>query len=207
MASNPGLIIRKIFPTAHRILTEKIIRKELPSLSGRILLVGAGHNPYASLMSTNADVLVTDVSDEYGEIDQVVDAHALPFQSNSFDVIIAIEVFEHLKCPEDAASEFKRVLVNGGKVILTMPFMFHIHGDPYDFQRLTSTGLSTLFRAYGAVEINEIGGRLAVISDILTTVGGLFTKPFRILNNLFRLNLFSGVSADCPSGYWVVAIK
>lgn len=208
MPSNPKSIIRKILPTAHRVLTERIINKELPKLDGRILVIGAGHNPYGYLLSSNASVLVTDISDEYGKVDQIVDAHSLPYDDDSFDVIIVLEVIEHLEAPIKAAKEFHRVLVNGGRVICSLPFMFHVHGDPHDYQRLTRNGILKLFSDFASIEIFEIGGRLAVISDVLTTNDSIFTKPLRIFNNIFHLPILrNNRSTDCPSGYWVDAKK
>lgn len=49
------------------------------------------------------------------------DAHFLPFESNSFDAIIMIEVIEHLSNPILALKEVHRVLTNGGRLILTTP--------------------------------------------------------------------------------------
>jgi SAM-dependent methyltransferase len=45
----------------------------------------------------------------------------LPFEDNFFDVIILSEVLEHLINPLKALSEIRRVLKNGGLLILTTP--------------------------------------------------------------------------------------
>jgi SAM-dependent methyltransferase len=49
------------------------------------------------------------------------DAMKLPFRSNSFDTLVAMDMLEHL--PDDAAAlcEFHRVLKPGGRVIATIP--------------------------------------------------------------------------------------
>ena len=207
LPSNPKSFIRKILPTAHRVLVEKIISDELVKVSGRVLVIGAGHNPYGSLLSSAASVIVSDISDEYGKIDQIVDAHALPYDESSFDAIIAIEVIEHLEFPIKASQEFYRVLTKGGRVISSIPFMFHIHGDPYDYQRLTRQGILNLFSDYQSISVSEIGGRLAVISDIITT-GSIYLIPLRILNNILHFPILRSThSSDCPSGYWIEAIK
>ena len=207
MPSNPGSFIRKILPTAHRVLVEKIIREELVKVRGRVLVIGAGHNPYASFLSGAASVIVSDISDEYGKVDQIVDAHVLPYGESCFDAIIAIEVVEHLESPATASREFYRVLKKGGRVISSIPFMFHIHGDPHDYQRLSRQGLLNLFSNYQATRVSEIGGRLAVISDIVTT-GSNCLIPLRILNNIFYLPILrNSCSSDCPSGYWIEAVK
>ena len=52
---------------------------------------------------------------------QVMDANKLPFDDNTFDVLICSEVLEHLENPEIAINEFYRVLKPGGLAIITTP--------------------------------------------------------------------------------------
>jgi ubiquinone/menaquinone biosynthesis C-methylase UbiE len=49
----------------------------------------------------------------------------LPFASNSFDVVIASEVVEHLPCPERVFEELSRVLAPGGLLLMTVPAESH----------------------------------------------------------------------------------
>jgi SAM-dependent methyltransferase len=177
-------------------------------MTGKILVVGAGSNPYGYLVSAKASVLVTDISNDYGVIDQIVDAHYLPFKNESFDFVLAIEVVEHLIDPGLALNEFHRVLRGGGSVIMSMPFMFHIHGDPYDYQRLTFSGIKNICKQFSLIDVVPIGGRVAVISDLITTGTPFFIKGFRFFNNILRLKFFGKHhSSDSPSGYWVEAVK
>lgn len=53
-----------------------------------------------------------------GRID---DAGRLPFDDGSFDVVVCIEVLEHLFAPLDAVREMARVLRPGGLLIVTVP--------------------------------------------------------------------------------------
>ncbi|OGH16739.1 MAG: hypothetical protein A3C30_00145 [Candidatus Levybacteria bacterium RIFCSPHIGHO2_02_FULL_40_18] len=57
------------------------------------------------------------------------DAHKLPFRSNSFDLVIATEVLEHVTDPTGALKEIKRVLKKEGSAIIEMDsgnFLFGI---------------------------------------------------------------------------------
>lgn len=49
------------------------------------------------------------------------DAMRLPFQSRSFDVVVALDVLEHVQDDRAALSEFHRVLKPNGRVIATVP--------------------------------------------------------------------------------------
>jgi len=51
----------------------------------------------------------------------VADAHPLPFRSASFDAVFAGELIEHLADPRRGLAEFRRVLHEGGLLILTTP--------------------------------------------------------------------------------------
>ena len=48
-------------------------------------------------------------------------AESLPFADNSFDVVSCLQVLEHLKDPDKAISELKRVLKPGGFVCVATP--------------------------------------------------------------------------------------
>ena len=56
------------------------------------------------------------------------DAMHLPLREESFDCVIFMEVIEHLTHPFRALSEIRRVLVKGGRLVLTTPNMRIIRG-------------------------------------------------------------------------------
>lgn len=81
------------------------------------------------------------------------DAARLPLPSASVDTVVLFEVMEHLRDPDAAASEIRRILRPDGTLLLTMPFLYPIHDAPYDYQRLTLHGLKrTLSNAGLAIE-------------------------------------------------------
>jgi 2-polyprenyl-3-methyl-5-hydroxy-6-metoxy-1,4-benzoquinol methylase len=51
----------------------------------------------------------------------IADASDLPFSNESFDVVVCIEVLEHLFQPFEAAVEIRRVLRPGGLLIASVP--------------------------------------------------------------------------------------
>lgn len=162
--------------------------------------------PYKEILESASWVVITDVGEGHGSLDLVADAHSLPFRDQLFDFVLAIEVFEHLRCPSRAAAEIYRVLKPGGKAVVTIPFMFHVHGDPYDFQRLTGSGLEELFVEFFSVDVQPFGGRVHVISDIVSTTWRPLAT-LRCINWLLMLPFFDQTSVDCPSGYYVSLSK
>jgi SAM-dependent methyltransferase len=207
MPNNNRSILRRVFPTAHQIALDRIVVPALSALEGRVLVIGAGLEPYRDRLSSATVVVVTDASGQGSAIDAIADAHALPFGNDHFDGVVAIEVFEHLKNPNCAGREMYRVLRAGGVALLSTPFMFRVHGDPYDFNRFTESGLRELLKEFRRIEVQGLGGRRHVFSDLITTLGRPWAA-LRIFNHLLASRMFGdSPSADCPSGFVVKAVK
>jgi len=206
MAKNKS-VLHKIFPTAHKVLLDRVLYDSWKEIKGDVLIVGAGFVDYKKLLFNAASVLVTDIEKYHANIDGVADIQNLPYQDKCFDCVIAIEVLEHVADSKAAVSELYRVLRDGGEAVLTIPYMFRVHADPYDYYRFTRFGLQALFSSFESLSIKPIGGRVHVISDIVTTASPVLIV-FRLLNHLFCLRyLLDGPSRDCPSGYYVNVTK
>lgn len=72
-----------------------------------------------------------------------------------FDLIIADQVFEHLKWPLRAGRNVHSMLKPGGHLVLATPFLVRVHKVPIDCSRWTSDGLSYLLQECG-FEASEI---------------------------------------------------
>lgn len=69
------------------------------------------------------------------------DASCLPFVGDAFDTVLLLDVLEHLAEPEMALNEARRVLSEGGQLLLSVPFAYPLHDVPHDYQRFTEYGL------------------------------------------------------------------
>jgi SAM-dependent methyltransferase len=209
---NPKSLFRRVFPTAHRLLVERSLRSlTLPDFNS-VLIVGAGHDPYRFLFPGAKEYIRLDIKPIMGITDVVGDALALPFEAGRFDCILASEALEHVSDPFLFAREVTRVLKPGGAVILTVPFLFHKHGDPSDFWRPTDQGMSELFKHFEKVEIRPLGNSLHVLSDLITTAFSPYSVlfPLRIVNHIIMLlphNRIMRLPSCAPSGYLIVAKK
>jgi SAM-dependent methyltransferase len=125
-----------------------------PHLVGTVVDVGCGdrwleghigpHAHYIGLDSVSTGAVL------YGARPTVFgDAASLPFQDGSVDCVVFLEVLEHLEHPRQAIGEIARILKPGGRVLLSMPFLYPIHDAPYDFQRFTIHGLAREISAVG----------------------------------------------------------
>lgn len=207
MPNNNRSWIRRILPTAHQLALDEVVLPRLKQLRGKVLVLGAGLEPYRQMLEKSESVLVTDASNELPGVDVVVDAHELPFAAAEFDSVVAVEVFEHLKNPRLAAKEVHRVLRDSGCALISTPFLFRMHGDPHDYQRFTAQGLKELFSEFCQVTITPFGGRRHVFSDLITTATRLLI-PMRVANHILASGVFGHrASPDCPSGYVAQAVK
>lgn len=78
---------------------------------------------------------------EQSKIDIISDITNIPESNSSFDVIMCIEVFEHIPEPIKAIAEFARLLKKDGILLITAPFCSLTHFAPYHFY----TGFNSYF--------------------------------------------------------------
>ncbi|MBI5248486.1 MAG: class I SAM-dependent methyltransferase [Desulfomonile tiedjei] len=64
-------------------------------------------------------------------------AECLPFREGFFDAVICSEMIEHVMNPLQVLEEIQRVLKPNGVLLISVPFLNRIHGDPYDYGRYT----------------------------------------------------------------------
>jgi SAM-dependent methyltransferase len=81
-------------------------------------------------------------------VDIVADALALPIAAESMDVVLMIELIEHIRAPNRLLQQARSVLRPGGILILTAPFLYPVHGAP-DYVRFTELGLGSLCERNG----------------------------------------------------------
>lgn len=199
-------LLRTIFRTSHKLLLDSLLKPKLECLKGDALVLGAGYEPYRELLKNTNSVYLSDVESFHSGIDGAIDAHSIEFPDSHFHSVVAVEVFEHLKDPSKAASEVYRVLKVNGVALISVPFMFRIHGDPYDYNRFTRQGLEVLFSQFKSVKIVPFGSRIHVISDIISTASKVLVL-LRVFNHLLSLPGLNSSSVDCPSGYVVILFK
>ena len=61
--------------------------------------------------------------------------------ANKYDLIIAQQVFEHLRYPYRAARNVYAMLKAGGHFLIQTPFLVRVHQHPGDYCRWTADGL------------------------------------------------------------------
>jgi len=84
----------------------------------------------------------------------------LPFEDASFDVVICREVIEHLENVPHILREFRRILVSGGRLVLTFPNRLHVRSRIFHLFSGFYRGMAApinLDVPFGEAHINLIG--------------------------------------------------
>jgi len=152
----PGLLGLFINPfyLARRALWNEIssLAKQVHSEDARVIDIGCGRKPYRSIFKTDSYIGL-EIDSEFararGHADAFYDGKRFPFPDQYFDVALCNQVLEHVFNPLEFLAEIRRVLKPGGKLLLTVPFVWDEHEQPYDFARYSSFGLSHLLQESG----------------------------------------------------------
>ncbi len=100
----------------------------------------------------------------------------LPFESASFDTVVAGELLEHLQFPDALVAEVHRVLRPGGVLVGSVPNAFRVQSrlrflrgkppedDPTHLRMFSPAAVRALLVAYRDVRIDFVGGRYLRLS-------------------------------------------
>ncbi|MBC7886428.1 MAG: class I SAM-dependent methyltransferase [Ferruginibacter sp.] len=192
-------------------------------LSGVVLEIGAGGNHLKEdFKSMYGEWISLDYDLRSDSIDLRGDGQQLPFKNEMFDTIISIDVLEHVPNPEKFVAEMFRVIKPGGTVILSTPFFFYLHEEPFDFFRFSKYGLRTIFERHGfkVIDVIPIAGVIAIIglliSIFVTRVfrfSRLLLKFFLKINRLIQLKLLLPIDnridkkKKFAQGHFIIAKK
>jgi len=151
------------------------IKKFSQEDKGSVLLdVGCGGKPYQHLFGEKKyigiDVKGTGHKETKKNVDAYFDGSTIPFEDKKFDSIVCTQVLEHAEDPDTLLESCHRVLIDNGKVFITVPFVWNEHEIPYDFRRLTRYGLTQILEKHGFVieKIETTGGVFRVMGQLIS---------------------------------------
>ena len=129
----------------HKFFIRQSIRKK-----SKILDLGAGHGAYTKvLFDMGFDVFTCDLFPEHFHFknvkcEPVNVSEPFPYQDNTFDIVVAIEITEHISDHRNFFTEINRILKPGGQLMVSTPnilslksrIRFLLQGFPYSFKPL-----------------------------------------------------------------------
>jgi Methyltransferase domain len=172
-----------------------------------ILEVGGGERRRLRPGYVNLEYMTVECADVYGDIQR------LPFQDDTFGLVLTQAVFEHVNNPFTAAAELIRVARPGGLIVTDVAFMQPLHAAPYHYFNMTPWGVEELFKSCAIVEADYYDGLASTIEWILKSVGAqakLSEKEFASVIERIR-SVESKLSHEdirpAASGVWLVVRK
>lgn len=161
-------------PLARKHVNDFIIKtaRELASHSGKLLEIGPQERSLVKESFTNFQIDTFDIVDTYdpthvGDITK----KNVSIPDDYYDCVFGMEVLEHTIDPFGGVREMRRILKDGGYLIVSAPLNWRIHGPIPDCWRFTEHGFKVLLRDFDIIEI-----------DILETPGrDLFPIHYNVL--------------------------
>lgn len=169
-------------------------------LKGRLLDVGCGSKPYEKLFVVD-EYIGLDIDSEISRnrkiADIFYDGNEFPLPSDSFDSALCNQVLEHVFNPDDFLGEIHRVLKGRGKLLLTVPFVWDEHEQPYDYARYSSFGLKALLEKNGfhILQYKKIGGDATIIFQLINAyIFKVVQKWPRVIRFILMISLIALVN-------------
>ncbi len=152
-------------------------------MQGSLLDVGCGTQPYRKIFSQVTSYLGLEYDTPDNRQKKAADffyqGTSFPFADDEFDSLLVTQVLEHVFEPDNFLQECRRVLRPKGKALITVPFVWDEHEQPYDYARYTHFGLKHLLTQNGF----EVIGHQKSTNDI--------TCLFQLMNT-FIYKVFLG---------------
>lgn len=139
-------------------------------LHGRVLNAGCGDRDISEILKSWHAELV-DNCDIQSSIPGAFhcDLADIPKPDGFYNAVLCNAVLEHVPDPEAVMLEFNRLLVPGGSLVVSVPFLQPFHPTPFDFRRYTRSGLEQLGLRTGfrLLEMNPVHSLSQTIGWIL----------------------------------------
>jgi SAM-dependent methyltransferase len=169
-----------------RLITTWIER--IPGRDWRVLDIGGRYQPYRSLLRDRAgqyialDVVATGLVNAVGRGEQ------LPFRANTFDLVIATQVFEYFPKPHIAAEQVHDVLKPGGVLLMSVGAVSPRFVDDEHWRYMRS-GLRSILAPFAQVEIIPEVFSLGGFCRLINAGLNIFAK-YEFVRTAFSVTIF-----------------
>jgi len=135
------------------------LRVLLADAHGDVLDVGSGAQPYRPLLPASVHYRAIDqaaAEENFGYVvaqTEYFSGPRWPVGDDSVDLVLTTETLEHVSNPPRFLAEARRVLRQGGRIVLTVPFSARWHYIPHDYWRFTPSSLRNLLEEAGFTDV------------------------------------------------------
>lgn len=187
------------FYFARRGLADAMLRHS-KSLTGALLDVGCGTKPYQALFDVDKYIgldIDSDFARKRGFADYYYDGILFPFPDQEFDAVLCNQVLEHVFNPDHFLCEINRVMKPSAKMLLTVPFVWDEHEQPYDYARYSSFGLKALLERNGfrVLRYEKLGADASILFQLINAylfrISTHWNKNFRLGFTIIFMGMFN----------------
>ena len=180
-------------------IARKTLAKSIKSIShyarGDLLDVGCGTKPYEIFFDVDKYVgleINTSNTLTNSNHDYLYNGDVFPFKDNQFDSVLTSQVLEHSFNPNIFISEIRRVLKPNGILILTVPFIWDEHEQPFDFARYSSFGIKHILNSnnFEVIEYKKLCKGSHFIFQMINAYIFKISQKRLILNSFFTKFIF-----------------
>ena len=181
---------------------DDLIREHLATLPPDALVVNVG---CATVRRFEAECPARYLATDLRVLDTVdfsADASRLPLADDSVDMLIVLEMLEHVPDPPAVVRELGRVLKPGGTVLLSVPSAVPRH-DHHDYWRFTAQGLQALCdRSFADGTVEVFGGTFETLGYLAAYYVSLLLHVLKFPGRTFRQFFPSlGHAIDARAGW------
>lgn len=201
-------------------MLDKDLEESRDYMKGIILDIGGGRKRGNFREPTNSTWIILDIVKDFSP-HIVGDAQNIPVKSNSVNCVKCTEFLEHVEYPEKVLNEIQRVLKPGGTLILSTPFNFPMHSDPYDFQRFTDEKLRRMLEDdFEILMLKKQGLYFTVVAHTIkygvlnskSAIKRFFYLLLPVLDLLAKLDSYAFVKnskfmSSFTTGFFIIAVK
>jgi SAM-dependent methyltransferase len=144
----------------------------VPKVDGPVLEIGS--KDYGSTASfrdfyAGCEYVGVDMAEGKG-VDVVVDLTKTlgPLKESHFDLGICCSVLEHVEKPWVFATNLSRLIRPGGRLYMSVPWVWRYHAYPDDYFRFSHRGVISLFEEFSWASVfysTTVGGEFAEITE------------------------------------------
>lgn len=181
--TNPNYLVLR---SRARLITKWI--EQIPGKDLRVLDIGGRYQPYRSLLRDRIrqyvalDVVATELVNALGRGEQ------LPFLANTFDLVIATQVFEYFPKPHIASEQVYEVLKPGGVLIMSVAAVSprFVEDEHWRYMR---SGLRSILAPFSQVEIVAEVFSLGGFCRLINAGLNIFAK-YEFVRRVFSVTIF-----------------
>ena len=186
-------VLKRVFlpnaPNERSFLEQHLSHFATRNSNKLILDVGAGECQYAYLFNKKNKYETCDLKDSFHtgvEYDIVSNIYEIPRKDSHYDVVLMLQVLEHIEEPVRALKEINRIMKEEGVLFLSVPQAAGDHFEPYHYFNYTQYGLDSVLKRAGfeIMSMDRLEGMFVYVGNRIQKLGSIIYYQY------FKKNCF-----------------